>query len=159
MSLLKRELELTSSKRLFKWPRVIINNFWQDCDRLSEDLKNNINFVFDKNKKTYDILNSKISPLHLKSKLATGFGEIQGLSSTLILQYEAVLNKKRAESEVIFEKIKNVNPVTILKRGFSITRKVKNGELLKDINTVNIGEFIETVVKNGKIYSRITGKK
>lgn len=159
VNIFKRELELTSSKRLFKWPRIIINKFWQDCYRGNEDLKNNINSVFGKNKKTYEVLNQKISPSLLKRKLIIELGKIKGLSSNLVFAQKAVLDKKRAGLSVILEKLKGISPVTILERGYSITRQVKSGKLLKDIEAVNIGDLIETVVKNGKLYSKVTEKQ
>ncbi|HUH75542.1 MAG TPA: exodeoxyribonuclease VII large subunit [Chitinophagales bacterium] len=49
--------------------------------------------------------------------------------------------------------IKNLDPINILKRGYSIT--LYKGKPLKDISDISEGEVIETTVFNGKIVSII----
>lgn len=55
--------------------------------------------------------------------------------------------------EVCTEKIIALNPLNILKRGYSIT-KVGN-TVIKESSQLKIGDSIETIVKNGKIISKV----
>lgn len=54
------------------------------------------------------------------------------------------------------EKISLINPVNILKRGYSIT--FKNGRVIKDVDNINEGDIIETQLYKGKIKSKVEGK-
>jgi exodeoxyribonuclease VII large subunit len=49
--------------------------------------------------------------------------------------------------------IKNLNPETILKRGYSIT--LKNGKIITDERETRENDYIETIVYKGKLYSQI----
>ena len=55
--------------------------------------------------------------------------------------------------EVCTEKIIALNPLNILKRGYSIT-KVGN-TVIKESSQLKSGDSIETIVKNGKIISKV----
>ena len=49
-----------------------------------------------------------------------------------------------------------VDPVNVLKRGYSIT--LKEGKIVKSVNQLNINEEIETRVADGNVKSRIIKK-
>lgn len=55
------------------------------------------------------------------------------------------------------EKIRILNSKDILKRGFAYLKN-KNNEIIKNINKVNINDEIETILYNGKIYSKVIKK-
>ncbi len=155
---LKREIFLISTKSIYRWPRIIINNFWQYYYSNSEELKNNIYSVISSNKKNYDILNSRLNPLILKRKITKEADSIKRISFLFNEKYKLVLSKKRNEAQIILERLKNSNPVTILEKGYSVTKLVSTGNLVKDIEMVNKGDLIETTVKNGRLYSEIISK-
>jgi exodeoxyribonuclease VII large subunit len=61
------------------------------------------------------------------------------------------------QSLAVFENsVHNLDPVNVLKRGFSITRK--NGIAISSTQGVNSGDEIETLVVDGKISSIIKSK-
>lgn len=62
------------------------------------------------------------------------------------------LNRSLKENQ---KHISLLNPVNILKRGYSIT--YKNGGLVKDIQNICAGDIIRTVVHKGTIKSRVCG--
>ncbi|MGL5054001.1 MAG: exodeoxyribonuclease VII large subunit [Cetobacterium sp.] len=63
------------------------------------------------------------------------------------------LQKKDHELEIRTEKIIGLNPLGILKRGYSITKV--NGVFIKNTSRINVGDKIETVLENGKIISEV----
>lgn len=111
------------------------------------------------------------SQFMIKSNLTlmNGFNEQISKLSLLQIRQGAILlkqwqdslyiqSKLRAKQEVIqlqnLEKnLKNLDPINILKRGFSITRI--NGKAVTDIAQVERGQEIETQVYQGKITSTI----
>ncbi|MDD3519841.1 MAG: exodeoxyribonuclease VII large subunit [Actinomycetota bacterium] len=155
---LKREIFLIFTKSILKWPRIIINNFWQYYYSSSEELKNNIGFIISKNKKSYDILKSRINPLILKRKIIMDISSEKRLSSIIGEKFKIILNKKRSEAGIILERLKSSNPATILAKGYSITKLVEGAKLISNIEMVSKGDLIETAVQNGKIYSEVIKK-
>lgn len=158
IAFLKREIFLISSKSIFRWPRIIVNNFWQYYYSYTEELKNNISFIISTGKKSFGILNSRLSPLILKRKIMTDTDSIRGRATLINEKYKSVLIKKRNEAGIILERLKSSNPVTILEKGYSITKLVGTGKIVGDISIVTKGDLIETSVKNGKLYSEVIRK-
>lgn len=75
-----------------------------------------------------------------------------------ILMIGIRINQKRAEWEKLHERLEALNPASILERGFSITRRIPDGSIIKDPNSVRPGQKIETIVAKGKIISRVEEK-
>lgn len=88
------------------------------------------------------------------------FKTIEEKNQILILKEEKLekciqkIHKNKSHVlEVCTEKIIALNPLNILKRGYSIT-KVGN-TVIKESSQLKIGDSIETIVKSGKIISKV----
>lgn len=64
-----------------------------------------------------------------------------------------ILKSKSHQLEVYTEKIIALNPLNILKRGYSITKI--GDKVVKETSQVKIGDSIETIIKKGKIISKV----
>lgn len=60
---------------------------------------------------------------------------------------------KRHELEMMSHKLESLDPKILLKRGYSIT--TLNGRIVKDVEAIKNGDEIETILRNGKIKSRV----
>jgi exodeoxyribonuclease VII large subunit len=156
---LKREVHLLSAGRLLKWPRAIINELWQYHDTLSESLINHIMLVIGKTRRSFEVMKSKINPLILKRKILMDENSVERILSLIHEKYKNILRKKRSDADIISERLRNSNPALILKKGYTITRLVKNGNLVKGIEMVNDKDLLVTIVRNGKIFSEVTNKE
>ncbi|MGL4997443.1 MAG: exodeoxyribonuclease VII large subunit [Cetobacterium sp.] len=63
------------------------------------------------------------------------------------------LQKKYHELDIRTEKTIGLNPLGVLKRGYSITKV--NGVFIKNTSKIKIGDKIETVLESGKIISEV----
>ena len=98
---------------------------------------NNLNYAFRK-----QVLNNKNT---LKQ-----FQQMIKIRTTESIRIE----KKNLNS--IQEKLRLVDPQTILKRGYSLT--MLNGKILKSVQLVKEGDIIETRLSDGKVESEVKGK-
>lgn len=57
----------------------------------------------------------------------------------------------------IQDKLRLVDPLNILKRGYSLT--LVNGKILKSVKLINKGDVLETQLKDGKVMSRVEKKE
>jgi exodeoxyribonuclease VII large subunit len=64
------------------------------------------------------------------------------------------LMAERHRLQLTEEKTKTLDPVLLLNRGYSIT--LCQGKAVKDVNSLNAGDEIETRLANGTIHSKIT---
>lgn len=116
-------------------------------------VKESINRVIKKKK---DEINQLQNNYILKNFIKT----IEEKNQVLVLKEEKledaikkILKNKRHELEVCTEKIIALNPLSVLKRGYSIT-KVDN-KVVKESSQVVVGDLIETTITKGKIISRV----
>ena len=61
--------------------------------------------------------------------------------------------RHRHRLQLIEEKVKNLDPALMLKRGYSIT--MKDGKVVRDANQLKAGDEIETRLEKGTIKSTV----
>lgn len=81
---------------------------------------------------------------------------LQQLKDNLHIQAKLQSKQELLQLENIEKNLKNLDPINILKRGFSITRQ--NGIAIKDVSEVVEGAEIETQLYKGKIVSIIKNR-
>jgi len=65
------------------------------------------------------------------------------------------LNESRMNLSLLEEKIKDLSPFSVLKRGYSITRKLPEETVLKDVSDVKKGDHVNIMLAEGELESRI----
>ncbi|MGL5000536.1 MAG: exodeoxyribonuclease VII large subunit [Cetobacterium sp.] len=118
-----------------------------------ERLKNSIDRILKKSKQDFEnVKNNYILKKFVKV--------VEEKNSVLIHKEEKLnkilndlLQKKYHELEIRTEKIIGLNPLGILKRGYTITNF--NNISIKNTSKVNVGDKIETILENGKIISEV----
>jgi len=55
--------------------------------------------------------------------------------------------------------LNTVSPLATLGRGFALVKRVSDGKLVTDSNTVSVGDEIEARLANGTVTARVTGKE
>ena len=81
---------------------------------------------------------------------------LQQLKSNLLAQSNTTFKESKLQLENLERNLTILDPINILKRGFSIT--YLNGKSVKDIAEIEVGEIIETKVYKGKIISTVKSK-
>jgi exodeoxyribonuclease VII large subunit len=81
---------------------------------------------------------------------------LQQLKSNLMAQSNTKFKESKLQIENLERNLNILDPINILKRGFSIT--YHNGKSVKDIAEIEVGETIETKVYKGKITSTVKSK-
>lgn len=76
---------------------------------------------------------------------------IEGLYDNL----KIILKEKRNLFELEISKLQALNPLSILARGYSITLKLPEQAILKDIKQLQLGDSIETKLAKGSILSKV----
>jgi exodeoxyribonuclease VII large subunit len=57
----------------------------------------------------------------------------------------------RMDLSVLEEKMKDLNPLSVLKRGYSITWKLPEKEVLRDASAVKTGDHVEVLLAEGEL--------
>ncbi len=73
----------------------------------------------------------------------------------LNLNITHALNTEREKLSGIAGKLESLNPLSVLKRGYTITTKPENNKPLREVNDVNKGDKIKTRFSKGSVISAI----
>lgn len=78
---------------------------------------------------------------------------LQRLSSSLTMNAKMCLMREKHRVEIIAQRVAALDPVVLLKRGFSMT--LLDGKLVRDASTLRSGQEIETVLEKGRVRSQV----
>jgi len=84
--------------------------------------------------------------------------ELNCLKDHLTSAFKLYINNKTSDLSLLKMRLQAINPNKVFDRGFALLRH-KNGKVIKNVSSVNVGEDIETIVADGKILSRVTHKE
>jgi exodeoxyribonuclease VII large subunit len=66
------------------------------------------------------------------------------------------LVKMRAENfNMLTQKLEVLSPLSILNRGYSISARLPEGKIIKDIMDIKVGDKVETKLGRGKFISQV----
>jgi exodeoxyribonuclease VII large subunit len=82
--------------------------------------------------------------------------QIVNLQDRMFTVIERILSFNRFQLQRNLEKVQNLGPINVLKRGFSIVRKL-NGEVVRQPSQCKTGEILEVLLAEGKLAVKIEG--
>jgi exodeoxyribonuclease VII large subunit len=146
--------KLESELKLFRSTTVnILNTNKNRIKNASYAIQQHSQFIVKNNKE-------KLNVLQAKTRIATKFNlnqlKVKVIQLQEKLEIKPILYLKNSELalENIEKNIQIMDPINVLKRGFSIT--YANGKAVKDVSQLQEGEVINTLLSNGTIDSTIT---
>jgi len=136
-------------------PRKRVTDSWQRLDELNDRLIRLMDSVVKEHKKN---LASEGRALLLYSPvrvLASLTQRIDFHRHSLTLMISRRLREHRMALAHLEERIKDLNPSSVLKRGYSIARKLPEKLILKDVSGLNKGDHVLVTLAEGEIECRI----
>ena len=92
--------------------------------------------------------------IRLHQLISKNIFQVKIFQEKIINLYGQKLQNTKQNIFLLQEKISYLNPKTILERGYSIAYD-ETGSVIKSSNTIQKGERITLVVRDGKIYSTV----
>lgn len=90
----------------------------------------------------------------INSRLQTDKNKIELLAARFPLQVNALMQAEQHRLKLISLRLKAVDPVNVLRRGYSITQV--GGKLLRNVSQLKKGDEIVTILADGKVVSSVT---
>jgi exodeoxyribonuclease VII large subunit len=123
-----------------------------------EDLQTRMEDAFawklkEKNKRLEKVI-SQLSPLRLASKVANGQKRLAVLSQRQFAAVCKVIDAKDESLKIGMASLDALSPLSVLKRGFSITEN-KKGVILRDAKNVKTGETVKIRLAKGIIEANV----
>jgi exodeoxyribonuclease VII large subunit len=145
------------SKRLID-PRRKIADFRLRIDELSLRLHRNSLNRIRVNREKLDFWADRLdanSPQYLLDKVKK---QLQQNYSNLIKSFIIYNNSNQVKIRELTAKLEALNPVAILARGYSITRTIPDGKVIKDPLAVSLNQDLEVIMAQGRLFCRVKGK-
>ena len=119
---------------------------------LSETLPRLFSIVKARHEARIDIIYNQL--LHSSgSKLSALNSQLSTLESRLPILTDRRLMTEKHRLQLIEEKAKSLDPILLLKRGYSMT--LKDGKIIRDVAILHPGDEIETRLANGTVKSKV----
>ena len=80
---------------------------------------------------------------------------IDDLSKDLVINIDHILKMCAENFKLLTSKLETLSPLAILNRGYSITTKLPEGIIIKDVKLLKIADRVETTLGKGKFKSKI----
>jgi exodeoxyribonuclease VII large subunit len=132
-------------------PRRRVADLWQRLDDLNGRLGRSVRAVI---RERRGRLRAELRPLFLNApvqRIGMTRQRIDFHRRSMILQISGRLKGSRMELSRRAGKLKDVSPFTILARGFSITRKLPEGNVLHDASGVERGNRVRVTLAKGEL--------
>ena len=136
-------------------PRKRITDFWIRLDELNNRIIRLMDLMIREKKKGLASEGRALilhSPTHMCASLSQRI-EFQKRSLTPMIIRR--LKDHRMALSLFGEKIKDLSPLSILKRGYSITRKLPEKRILKDVTGMEKGDHVNVILAEGEMDCRI----
>lgn len=130
-------------------PRKALADSWMRLDDQNNRMLRQMVFILQEQKIR---MHSNIRALTIQSpanRVASLKEKINFQSRTLSLSAGRILKDYRMALSLLDEKLKDLNPHAVLKRGYSITRILPGNKIIRDATEVNMGERVNVTLAEG----------
>lgn len=142
---------LTLLSKGLRDPKRSIADSWMSLDVLNNRIIRTMDLII-KESRGRLITESRALFLYSPKKLLFSSGHsIEFHRQSLTHMVARRLKDKRTTLSLLEEKLKGLNPRSVLKRGYSITRKLPEKRVLKDTSGVNRGDNVNIVLAEGEL--------
>lgn len=136
-------------------PRKRIADSWLHLDELNGRLLRLIDLRIRERKKELTA-EGRTLLLHSPIKILPSLVQrIDFQRRTLILMMFRKLKEKRTALTLLSERIKDLSPSSVLRRGYSITRKLPEKFILKDVSGLKKGDHVNVMLAKGEMQCQI----
>jgi exodeoxyribonuclease VII large subunit len=90
-----------------------------------------------------------LEPIHRLSR------KLDELEVRLKQGWKRRFERSQAELASLGRELQALSPLAVLERGFSITKKVPTGELIKSVSQLAVGDRLATLIPDGQILSQV----
>jgi len=83
---------------------------------------------------------------------------LKQLNNNILSSIDIYIQNRRSIIIVLASRLKDLSPIAILDRGYSITRTIPDAVLVRDPKMVKTGQELEVMVSKGSLICRVEGK-
>jgi exodeoxyribonuclease VII large subunit len=129
--------------------------FQEDIDNLAHRLWLNMGHILELNSSQFNAAVKKLAVLNPVVLIQQYKVKAFDLGRQIYVRMSHLIKLRQAGFTNAIERLSSLSPLNILSRGYSITFKMPQGEIIKDSKCVGLGDIIRTRLHKGEISSRV----
>ncbi len=122
---------------------------------LQKNMKRAIFVMLDNKKKLLDSLSGRYGLFKIKDLIPQKTQRLDDMSFRLNKSINDTARNRKEKLHYILKQLENLNPLSILHRGYSVTNDAKSGKIIKKAGEVKLNQLIKTKLYHGAILSRV----
>jgi exodeoxyribonuclease VII large subunit len=130
-------------------------NFQERIDELAHRLSLNIGHNLELNYSGLSAITKKLTLLNPCLRITQYLAKASDLARQIYVRMSHFIRLRELGVTKAVEKLSGLSPLNILSRGYSITFKMPEHSILKDIKSVKTGDIIKTKIHKGEVTSQI----
>lgn len=128
----------------------------EDTDDLAYRLDLSARHIWELNISAFQSSARKLILLNPVALLKQHRQKTADLARQIYIRMEHYLKLSQAGFRGLVEKLSSLSPLNILARGYSITFLMPQGEIIKEAQSLKLGETIKTRLDKGEVFSQVT---
>ena len=101
----------------------------------------------------YDHLRDKLELLSPMNRISQSMDQVQHLTMNLNNYFERYLTKRQNDYVISINKLELLNPLTIMKKGYSVTKK--DGKIIKSVAHIKVQDELDILLNDGSIKATV----
>lgn len=138
-------------------PRNILKKNGETLALTLNNLNKTYQSLLDNKKHNIEIANERIKVLSPANSIRQSKEKVQNYEIEITKNFVASINSLKHCFNVYNEKLALLNPMSVIDKGYTITQK--NGNIVKSVKSLNDGDEIDTIMKDGIITSVVKNIK
>ena len=145
----------TSLKSRLKSPEMVIYTHRLKLEDLELRLNHQIKAYFDYHKEKIRWLSDSLYSKTIKKRISDQQQYVKMLSDILTHHFYVLFQKNKTKLIELTSKIEVLSPLSVLNRGYSISRFVLNNKIITDSAQVKLEDKLETILFKGRLISTV----
>ncbi len=133
-------------------------NFQETVDDLAHRLSLNMGHVLELNLGNFAAATKKLALLNPCVLIQQYKARTLDLARQIYVRMSHFAKLKHLEVAKAMERLSGLSPLNILSRGYSITFKLPEGEIIKEVKLIEVGDTLKSKLHKGEIVSRVLSK-
>ncbi len=139
-------------------PRQRINDGRLAVDELSQRLSISLQRTLGDNRVLLKTVSARLNPSRVRAKIIFAKQKHKQLNLKILYTINILIYDYRRKAQVLSSRLAALNPMAVLERGYSITRKLPQRAIITDSRRIHIGDAVEITLASGTLIGRIEGK-
>lgn len=143
-------LNILQNSRGFHYPQQLLREKEQHLDRLMDYLKESSTTILHKQQRKYEQLHHRLQLQHPSKRLSVTNQKVIFITKQLQQQALNTYRDKQTRVETLIDKLTLLNPLHVMKRGFTISYTASN-EIVKSTSQVKIDDKLRIQLLDGTV--------